>query len=289
MAFDVGAGIAAMGEQVAKVTGLAALEQQKSGLENERLKLANDLATTRESKGRQESHVLDMEKLDKSQTFQASEGDKTRATQLESARIHASTAGASAAAHLQGIREQIAFQQGQPDYKVSDDGTLLSIPKQSKDASGKVVPSTATPVAGADGKPIHVANPEKAQAVAKLVEVTKDQLTNTTRLYETDVKQVQAELAAALKTPGAMIDPTKDAGVIEAKKALDAVRQRYEPTINTLNKRLDGLYSDLGVKAGRPGSGQSGYDWSKYTKGGGAPAPAAPDAPSAGGGLINNF
>lgn len=273
VAINVGAGIAQMGETVAKATGAAALEQQRSELQKESMVLANRLAGERESTGRREQHGLNLETLDKQQTFQGAEGDKTRATQLEASRISAGASAASSAAHLQGVREQIAATMQLGDFKYNEDGTASMVNKRT---------GVATPVLGDDGQPKKFANPEKAQAVAKLVETTKDQLNSTVRLYETDLKQAQAELAAALKSPGAMVDPVKDPGVLEAKKAIEAIRLRYEPSIKTLTNRMDQIYSDLGVKSGMPTQGKpGGYDLNKYMK----PPPEA--AAPASVGIIN--
>lgn len=278
MAFNVAAGIAQMGESVAKISGLAALEQQKSGLENERLKLANDLAMQRESVGRKEAHGLDMEKLEKSQTFQAAEGDKTRATQLEASRISAGASMANAGTHLQAVREQIAASEKLGDFRYNEDGTASMVNKRS---------GVATPVLGEDGQPKKFSNPDKAKAQAAMIETTKDQLNSTIRVYEADLKQAQAAYKAATDSIGGKMDPTKDPGVLEAKKEIEAVRQKYEPKITTLTSRLDQIYTDLGVKAGMATQKPGGYDLNKYMKGGGN-TPAAPSAPSAPRGILSN-
>ncbi len=58
MGFDLGAGLAGMGASIAQTAGSAALEMQKAGLEEDKVRLADELATTRESAGRQEQEVL---------------------------------------------------------------------------------------------------------------------------------------------------------------------------------------------------------------------------------------
>lgn len=96
--FDVGAGLAQMGETVGKIAGASALEYQKNGLEKERLKLASDLAMERQT----QQQGFEMEKLDKTQTFTAGENEKNRASDLERTKISAgasiTAAGISAAA-----------------------------------------------------------------------------------------------------------------------------------------------------------------------------------------------
>lgn len=99
--FDIGRGLAAAGEAVAKFTGIAGLEMQKAELQKQSLTLANQLAMERESVGRKEAHALDMEKQGKQQEF-----DKWRVETTEAganARTSIS-AGASIAAANIGLK-----------------------------------------------------------------------------------------------------------------------------------------------------------------------------------------
>lgn len=271
MPIDIGAGIAQMGETVGKFAGVAALEQQKSGLEAERLKLANDMAMQRESAGRQEQHTLDIDTLGKKQAFEGSEGEKNRAAQLEAHKISAGASLAAAGMHLQATRETIAATERLGDFKINEDGTASLVNKRT---------GVATPVQGPDGSAVKFSNTDKAKAQAELITTTKDQINSTVRLYETDLKQAQGELQAALKSPGAMVDPSKDPGVLEAKKGIDAIRQKYEPRITTMTNRMNALYSELGVKAGVQTSGAPGI--MKYDAQGNrveAPSAEAPATP----------
>lgn len=257
MVFDPGAGVAAAGEAMGKVAGLATLEQQKSGLETEKLKLANDLAMTRESKGRQETAALQSTENQRHEGFLTSEGKLNRESSER-------TAGMTAGTHLQGIKLQIEAAEKQGEIKIGEDGTGLLINRK----TGKT-----TPLLDDSDMPLKFANPEKAKAQAELITTTRDQLTSTVRLYETDLKQAQAELTAALKSPNAMIDPQKDPGVIEARKAIDAVRQRYEPKLQMMTGRMNQLYTALGVKADLPNQAPAGKSISDFDR---TPAPAAP-------------
>lgn len=254
MAFDVGAGLAQVGQTVTQVAGAGMLEQQRATLEQQRLQLANDLAGQRESAGRQETAALSAAENRRHEAFQAGEGEKNRAAQLEAHKISAGASAASAATHLQAVREQIAAAEKLGDFHYNDDGTASMVNKRT---------GVATPVLGPDGQPRKFANPEKAKAQAELITTTKGQLDSTIRLYEADLKQAQAELTQAMKSPMAMVDPAKDPAVAEARKAVEAVRQKYEPRIATMTGRLDQIYSDLGVKAGLP---TKGYDLNKYLK-----------------------
>ncbi len=55
MAFNLGAGIANMADSIAKMSGTALLDMEKSNLEEKKIKLADQLAAARESAGRKET------------------------------------------------------------------------------------------------------------------------------------------------------------------------------------------------------------------------------------------
>ena len=81
MAFDVSAGISAMGEAVAKTAGSYALEAQKIAAQEEMLKLADGLATTRESLGRAETAKYAEESQGREFKFKGDEGILNRASE----------------------------------------------------------------------------------------------------------------------------------------------------------------------------------------------------------------
>lgn len=108
MAFDIGAGLSEMGKTVAQATSVGMLEQMKSQNEIERIKLANDLAAERESRGRKEAHGYDMEKMDKEHTFRAAESKADRENRLQTTQISAGATIYSANTQLQAAREGIA-------------------------------------------------------------------------------------------------------------------------------------------------------------------------------------
>lgn len=240
MAFNVGAGLAQMGQATSQFTGLAALEAQKSGLEMEKLKVANDLAMERESKGRQESAALQSAENQRHEGFLGAEGEKNRQATLEGHRISAGSAAATAAAHLQGIRMQLDAAAEQGDFRLGAEGEGMLVNRR----TGKV-----TPILDADGKPKTFMDPEKAKAQGELITTTRNQLDSAVRLYETDLKQAQAELSAALKSPMAMTDPNKDPSVEAARKQIEQIRAQHEPKITALNNRLTSLYTQLAGKA----------------------------------------
>lgn len=78
--FDVGAGLAAAGESIAKTAGAMSLEALRAQLEEGRLKLASELAEGASSRGRVEAHGLDMAKQEASQAFQRP-GEEARTRQ----------------------------------------------------------------------------------------------------------------------------------------------------------------------------------------------------------------
>lgn len=89
MAFDFSAGLANAGEAVAKTAGAWTLEAQKSALEMDKVKLADELAGKRESAGRQEQGLINAVAVEKAQIFKGSESEKDRATQLQGHQISA--------------------------------------------------------------------------------------------------------------------------------------------------------------------------------------------------------
>ena len=72
-------GLSAMGASVAQFAGTAGLEQQKSDLAKQSMMLADQLATTRESAGRQEAGSIAATAAQKSQEFQAGQTAITEA------------------------------------------------------------------------------------------------------------------------------------------------------------------------------------------------------------------
>lgn len=105
--FNVGAGLAQMGQTVAQTMGAGMLEQQRAMLERERLTLANTMAAERESKGRAEAHGYDMAKTDKVQQYDMEKTDKTIAAELKRTSISAGASIAAANIGLKGRQMEI--------------------------------------------------------------------------------------------------------------------------------------------------------------------------------------
>lgn len=261
--FDVGAGLAEMGKAVAQVSGTALLEQQKSDLDKERLVLANDLASERESKGRKEAHGYEMEKLDKVQTFQLGENEKDRQNRLQTAGIGAGATLGAASMQIEARREEAKldreFQAEQREKTIAAQLAGHSTVKINEDGTASVVnpaTNTATPLLGPDQQPLKFQNPERAKAQAELLTATRDQFNALNRQYEIEMRQAQAELKAAMESIGGKTEGLKDPSVIAAQRTVTDLKSRYEPKINELNSRFNslsqGLMEKSGVKVPKP-------------------------------------
>lgn len=106
MAFDLGRGLASMGESISKTVGVMSVEAQRSELEKQKLILADQLSTVREEKDR----TWRTGESDKQRGWQGSENEKGRAADLERTKITANasvtSAGISAGATIRS--QQIA-------------------------------------------------------------------------------------------------------------------------------------------------------------------------------------
>jgi hypothetical protein len=81
MPIDIGAGFALMGQSVAQTAQAAALEMIRSEAEERRVKLANDLADARESKGRAETQAFQTSEREAKERFETPERDAKIASQ----------------------------------------------------------------------------------------------------------------------------------------------------------------------------------------------------------------
>src|SRR5512139_2685628 len=104
--FDFGRGLAAMGESVAKTAGMAALETQRSALEEKKLLLADQLSSVREEKER----GFRAGESEKQRGFLSGESALDRATRLETTRMSTAASMANAALSAQVSREGHAIQ-----------------------------------------------------------------------------------------------------------------------------------------------------------------------------------
>jgi len=251
MAFNIGAGLSQMGQATSQFTGLAALEAQKSSLETEKLKIANDLAMQRESAGRQEAAALQTAENQRHEGFLAKEGEANRAAQLEGHRISAGSAAATAAAHLKGIQMQLDAQAAQGKFELGQDGVGYRVDLR----SGK-----AEPIVGDDGKPRIFKDPEKTLATNKLLQVTHDDMTSLARQYELELRQATQVYQTLAKDQLAAVDPEKQKALKEAAAEVKAVQSKFEPKLDALRGRMRDLSEQLGLKSGIQTTGTIRYD-----------------------------
>lgn len=76
MRFNLGAGLAEMGKSIANTAGEAAINIQRAELEKERIALADSLAGARESKGRQESGMINAAAAKEERDWRSAEAEK---------------------------------------------------------------------------------------------------------------------------------------------------------------------------------------------------------------------
>ncbi len=105
-------GLNVLGTNMAAFAGTAGLEQQKSDLAKQSMVLADQLATTRESAGRQEAGAIAATAAEKQQAFAASESGLQRGSSMDIAKLSSDTsiktAGISAGAAVQSAGIQAA-------------------------------------------------------------------------------------------------------------------------------------------------------------------------------------
>lgn len=263
--FDVGAGLAEMGQAVAKTAGVALLEQQKSDLDKERLVLANELATERESRGRKEAHGYDMEKLDKTQAHQADQNEKDRQNRITTTGMSVGGQLASTRMSIDARREEAAEDRKLRQQEINDrfilgreaerrhseDATALNnyrektlelqlkekgALRQTEDGTWVVAnPATKeiTPLLDANGERARLRDPEQQRALAA-------QLTALDHAEERlDARRKQDLDLEGSKLKDAQKIMDTDA-VKEAQKRIDEVKALYDKQLKDIqNQRLN--------------------------------------------------
>ncbi len=246
MRFDVGAGVAAMGETVAKTAGAMTLEAQRASLQRESLILADQLAGERESKGRKEQHGYTIATLDKQQGFQAGENDLNRKNSLATAGISAgaSMANARLAADTQilvtnaNIKARAEEHQKTIDasiqsasrIQIGDDGTAYSV----NPITQKVEPFKL----GDDV--LKFRDPDVAKAQVELIKVKTAQLNDITRTYLPQIKGLEDTIRKMQTDPLTKADKTAQKELAEAQVALKTLQERFDaekaPIMHELNE-----------------------------------------------------
>lgn len=288
--FDVSAGLAEMGKTVSQTMSVAMLEQMKAANEESRIKLANDLATERESRGRKEAHGYDMEKMEKDQTFKAAEGKADRDNRLATTGMSVGGQLASTRMTIDARREEAeldrkaraAERQADYDFRRTEreadqdfrsaetqkdrdaraqerdksiEAQLRSHTKTEVRADGTAwrfnpVTGDLAPVLDAEGKPVKFRDPLEARAQTEALATSKEQLNQTIRLYRDELTTAERDLESARK---GVLDPTerdKDPSVRAAQKRVDEIRAAYQPKINEYNQRTNALIQYLLKQAG---------------------------------------
>lgn len=265
MAFNVGAGLAAMGESVAKYAGAMGLEAQRAELQRESLTLANELATERESKGRKEQHGYSMETLGKQQEF-----DKWRVETTEAganARNAASTGASLEAARIgaSNVDKQIAATlQAAAKPHIDNEGNVFSI----NVATGKVEPLKAP-----DGQPLTGRDPEVAKAMTEVVKAKTAQLRDLTSTYVPQIQALETTLRKLESDPLTAHDKTAQQELAATKARMKALQDRFNAEKAPITRELDEYGRWLKSKSKAPGGTATGdIDWSKYRLN---PAPGA--------------
>lgn len=205
-------GLAALGTGVAQYAGTAGLEAQKAALANQAMTLADQLATTRESAGRQEAGAIAATAAEKQNTFQAGESVLNRASNLAVANVGAGATLGAAKMQIDANTDLRAAQAA--DAKARTDLTRAQTVKV--DAVTDIQKKIAD----------EYANPTPDQGKIK-------SLTNQVVAYSTDAAS-QAAIGTALASQAA-----------SAQQQLSRLTQQRDTELNTLN----GIQYDDALKA----------------------------------------
>lgn len=222
MAFNIGAGLSAMGASVANTAGSEALEMQKSNLESQRDILADQLAGARESKGRQEAGEIAATAAGKQQEFEkglentkeifaASESSKQLSAQEqeETARnlttlsaAHISAAASTAVAKMETDANST---------ETGFDAKTGNIVRYNK------VTGASSTLTNPDGTPLTLTNPAQWQGVRDLTSKTDAEIRSIGTTYSAIVRADQDNIDKALAAAGG---DEKNSDVAEAKQRM---------------------------------------------------------------------
>ena len=150
-------GLSAAAQGLASLTGTAWLESQKADLAMQQTKLADQLATVRESAGRQEAGQIAATAAEKAQTFTAAENASNRAAELQrtgmtvGATLSEGAANRRAQINLELLKqnakpEQIKVLEALDQYIKTQSpvasGSNVTAPNAAPSSDGTVTPST---------------------------------------------------------------------------------------------------------------------------------------------------
>lgn len=281
--FNIGAGFAQMGETVGRVAGLAFLEQQKSGLEAERLRLANDFAMQRQT----QQQGFEMEKLGKTQEFQKGESALDRASAEKrtamSAGASVESARISAGGAMARLEKEIEFRtQSAGRIDIDHDTGEAQIVNP---ITGKV-----KPLLKEDGTPAKIRDPDEARMIAKSMDTLNTQLDRVNDRYAPELRRIGERIEGMTKgTNSIYLGNDKDGKPTAQQQELNSLLEQQEKLLKTWDSARSPLERDLAalrrrVTGSTPAPG-SRPPLSSF--GGASRTPAMPEPPQPGNGIIN--
>lgn len=264
---NIGGALSAAGGAIAQTAGDAALVEQKQMLEQQSMKLANDLQTGRELTVGAQSQAAEMQRTVYSETAQTGRTNTTEAgatarntadiagrqQNVETQEAGANTRNAQeiagrhadVQAEIKGRASDVAAQIAANADEISvDPNTGNAILLNKLNGSSK-------PLADAYGKPVQIPNAAAAQVTTASINALNEQLRAVNLQRSNDVKAAQAEVTKFLGSAGVPIDKP---GYAAAKQHLEETQQQYDEITQPMLKRLQALTETLLMKAGVPAS-----------------------------------
>jgi hypothetical protein len=304
-------GLSSLGAGVAQFSAAAGLEAQKADLMRQSLVLSDQLATTRESAGRQEAGQIAATAAEKQNLFLGTQGDLNRQTQLDvsktsagatlgAAGIQASATNAATAARSADVHAEIAAADPLRQQQILDAQQKTLFEKVQTD-NAQALQTAHTALQTETGKPD--ADPTKIAAlksqVTSLETSASTEAATTTAaaaMYRTDMDSVQhyntqlVTATAALNSPDMSdTDRTAQKGLIADLKTQLTGAQRALAYSSSL------VHGRVGAQTGTPAPGPTTNRPPLASFGGGAPLPnpnagprAVPPPTIPGLGFLNN-
>lgn len=254
-------GLSALGASTAAFAGTAGLEQQKSDLAKQSMVLADQLATTRESAGRQEAGQIAMTAAQQQQGFTAGESALQRGSSMDIAQLGADTsiktAGISAGATLGAANISAAAQKYATDARTDEtyaqinamapERAQLVLASQQKTAFEAVQTQNATDLRTAHtALAAEEANPQpdpgkvaslKSQVVSLETSASTEAATTSaaSAMYRTDMEAVNHYNQQLVTATAALNNPEMQ----------DTDRKAQKGVVASLQKQLDGAQRAL--------------------------------------------
>lgn len=230
-------GLSTMGASIASTAGSAALELQKSQLEEEKEQLASQLAEGRESR-MESQRQAGQEKLIPLQTeanIKVAQATSDFGVTAHGKELKQETDAAISKVKALSQPDMLAAQRAitmastLPNYslQIGDDGSAQLL----NTLTGQVKPAT-----DASGTPVKFQNPAQMQAITAQVNALRDHSRDVDYAY----RQELTAASSAYKT-----DPSE-----ANKAAIQAVKDKYDPLLNDIGHQFEALTTALGGKSG---------------------------------------